>query len=168
LFSNVSLPQDFDLSINDIVGAFAELNSLKAVLLADVISITAKFTMSDGTVLNILNDDSTNNTSTNIQTTSLFTTIINYSVSCPSDIGGVYDVVSNGDNTDGQPPAVNVPYTVHLQIMVVVAIQFSTELLVFTNSGIVPLMVIALKQLVFLQMFVVHYLILGLKHLVAQ
>lgn len=31
---------------------------------------------------------------------------------CPSSLAGTYDVVSNGDNTDGQPAAVNLPYTV--------------------------------------------------------
>lgn len=112
LFNNVSLPQDFNLSVNDIVEAFSELNSAADISVGDAISLTTRFTMEDGTVLNILNNDGTSGTGTNIQTTVLFTTVIIYPVSCPSDISGIYNVVSNGDNTDGQPPAVNVPYTV--------------------------------------------------------
>ncbi|PHS34732.1 MAG: hypothetical protein COA92_02300 [Sulfurovum sp.] len=114
LFSNVTLPQDFTMTTNDVVAAFAELTSTDDVVLGDVLTITTRFTMDDGTVLNIINDDGTNNTGTNIQTTVLFTTVINYPVSCPSDIGGVYNVISNGDNTDGQPPAIDVPYTITL------------------------------------------------------
>jgi hypothetical protein len=112
LFTDVTLPQDFTLSVDDIVAAFDELNTTADIAVGDVLSLTTRFTMADGTVLNILNEDGTNNTGTNIQTTVLFTTIINYPVSCPSNLGGVYNVISNGDNTDGQPPAINVPYVV--------------------------------------------------------
>lgn len=114
IFSNVTLPQEFNLSINDIVAAFAELNDPSDIQVGDNIALTTRFTMDDGTVLNILNDDGTSGTGANIQTTVLFTTVINYPVSCPSDLGGVYDVISNGDNTDGQPPAVDLAYTVTL------------------------------------------------------
>lgn len=114
LFSDVSLPQDFTLTTDDIVSAFAELNSTDDILLGDILSISTRFTMPDGTVLNIINDDGTSHTGTNISSTVLFTTVIDYPVSCPSDLSGVYHVVSNGDNTDGQPPAVNLPYTVTL------------------------------------------------------
>lgn len=31
---------------------------------------------------------------------------------CPSDLGGIYHVISNGENTDGQPAAVDIEYTV--------------------------------------------------------
>jgi len=114
LFSNVTLPQDFTMTSADVIAAFAEITSSDDILLGDILTITTRFTMADGTVLNILNDDGTSNTGTNIQTTVLFTTAINYPVSCPSDLGGVYNVISNGDNTDGQPPAIDVPYTVTL------------------------------------------------------
>lgn len=117
LFSNVTLPQDFDLSIEDIVNAFPELNSVDDVLLADVIDITARLTMPNGSVLNILNDDGKLNTGTNINTTVLFNTIISYPVSCPSDIGGNYNVVSSGFSTDGAPvnnPLVNFSYDIVL------------------------------------------------------
>lgn len=90
LFSNVTLPQDFTMTSDDIVAAFAELNSTSDILLGDILTITTRFTMADGTVLNIVNDDGTSNTGTNIQTTVLFTTIITYPVSCPTMLEGNY------------------------------------------------------------------------------
>ena len=112
LFNNVSLPQNYNLSISDIVGAFAELNSTDDILLGDVVSITTRFTMTDGTILNIVNEDGTSGTGTNIQTTVLFTSVINYPVSCPSDIGGTYLVSSTGIGCCGVPPITDYEYTV--------------------------------------------------------
>lgn len=114
IFSNVTLPQEFNLSVNDIIAAFSELNDPSDIQVGDNIALTTRFTMNDGTVLNILNNDGTSGTGANIQTTVLFTTVINYPVSCPSDLGGVYDVISNGENTAGIPPAVDFPYTITL------------------------------------------------------
>ena len=114
LFGNVSLPQDFDLTVDDIVAAFSELNAPTDLLLGDVLTLTTSFTMDDGVVLNILNEDGSSNLNSNLTNSALFTTVVNYPVSCPSDIGGVYNVISNGDNTDGQPPAVDLPYTITL------------------------------------------------------
>lgn len=113
LFSNASLPQDYSLSISDIVAAFAEINSSDDILLGDVLTITLRFTMADGTVLNIINDDGNNNVGTNIQTNvDLFTYAINYPVSCPSDIGGTYLVSSTGIGCCGVAPITNYEYTV--------------------------------------------------------
>lgn len=112
LFSNVTLPQNYDLSISDIVAAFTELNSTEDVLLGDVVTITTRFTMADGTILNIVNNDGTSGTGTNIQTTVLFTSVINYPVSCPSDIGGTYLVSSTGIGCCGVAPITDYQYTV--------------------------------------------------------
>lgn len=112
LFGNVSLPQDFSLSINDIVAAFVELDSADDIKLGDIVSITTRFTMPDGTILNILNNDGTSGTGTNLQTTVLFTTVISYPVSCPSDIGGTYLVSSTGIGCCGVAPITNHEYTV--------------------------------------------------------
>jgi len=112
LFNDVNLPQDFTLTGDDIVAAFAELTSTSDILLGDVLSITARFTMADGTVLNIINDDGTNNTGTNIQTTVLFTSVINYPVSCPSDLSGTYLVTSTGVGCCGVAPITDYQYTV--------------------------------------------------------
>ncbi|WP_298546576.1 hypothetical protein [uncultured Aquimarina sp.] len=90
LSSDVTLPMDFTLSTDDIVNAFTEITSASDIKLGDVLSITTRFTMEDGTVLNILNEDGTSNTGSNIQTTVLFTTVINYPVSCPTMLEGNY------------------------------------------------------------------------------
>ncbi len=90
LFSNVTLPQDYTLSTNDIVAAFTELNTSADIMLGDVLTITTRFTRPDGTVLNIVNDDGTSNTGSNIQTTVLFASVINYPVSCPTMLEGNY------------------------------------------------------------------------------
>ena len=90
LFSDVSLPQDFTLTVDDILAAFTELSSSADVALGDNLVVTTRFTMDDGTVLDIVNADGTSNTGTNIQTTVLFTTVINYPVSCPTMLEGNY------------------------------------------------------------------------------
>ncbi|MBQ4804285.1 hypothetical protein J8L88_15585 [Aquimarina sp. MMG015] len=90
LFSDVTLPMDVTMSTDDIVGAFAEINNSSDIKLGDVLFITTRFTMPDGTVLNILNEDGTSNTGSNIQTTVLFTTVISYPVSCPTMLEGNY------------------------------------------------------------------------------
>lgn len=90
LFSDVSLPQDFTVTTNDVVAAIAEINSSADISLGDVLTITTRFTMSDGTVLNIVDPDGSSGTGTNIQTTVLFTTVINYPVSCPTALEGNY------------------------------------------------------------------------------
>ncbi|GAA4270849.1 hypothetical protein U6A24_03040 [Aquimarina gracilis] len=90
LFSDVTLPQDFTLTTDDIIGAFTELTSGSDIKLGDVLTITARFTRPDGTVLNIVNDDGTSNTGSNIQTTVLFASVITYPVSCPTMLEGNY------------------------------------------------------------------------------
>lgn len=112
LFSDVSLPQDFTVTTNDIVSAFAELTSTADILLGDVLTITTRFTMPDGRVLNIVDLDGSSGTGTNIQTTVLFTTVINYPVSCPSDISGTYLVSSTGIGCCGVAPITDYQYTV--------------------------------------------------------
>lgn len=115
LDENVSFPADYTLSANDIVAAFSELTSLDDLGLGDVLSITTRFTLDNGTVLNIINPDGTSNTGSNIRSTVLFTTVINYPVSCPSDLAGTYNVLSSGFSTDSGPannPIVDFPYTV--------------------------------------------------------
>jgi hypothetical protein len=90
LFSNVSLPEDFTVTISDVVASISEINSASDISLGDVLTITTRFTMADGTVLNIVDPDGTSGTGTNLQTTVLFTTVINYPVSCPTSLEGNY------------------------------------------------------------------------------
>lgn len=116
LFNDVSLPGDFILTVPDIIAAFEELNSTTDIQLGDVLTITARFTMDNGAVLEIVSPDGVSGgTGTNIATTVLFTILINYPVSCPSDLAGNYSVVSSGMSTDGAPvnnPLVDFPYNV--------------------------------------------------------
>lgn len=112
LFSNVTLPQSYTLNTTDIISAFSEINSVDDVKLGDVLIITTRFTMPDGTVLNIVNEDGTNGTGSNIQTTVLFSSVINYPVTCPSDLGGTYIVRSTANGCCGVPSITDYEYTV--------------------------------------------------------
>ncbi|MEO1011740.1 MAG: hypothetical protein AAFX53_10575 [Bacteroidota bacterium] len=121
LASDVTLPQDFSLSDTEIVSAFSELNSTDDIGLGDVLSISTRFTMDDGRVLDIIAptvESSTGTqvpvggTGTNIATTVLFTSVINYPVSCPSDIGGTYLVSSTATGCCGVAPITDYEFTV--------------------------------------------------------
>ena len=112
LFSNASLPSDYNITTNDIVAAFTELNSTADIKLGDVLRISTRFTMPDGRVLSILNDDGTDNTGTTLSNSKLITVVINYPVSCPSDLAGTYLVSSTGVGCCGVPPITNHEYTV--------------------------------------------------------
>jgi len=100
LFGDVSLPQDFTVTINDVVAAIAELNSSEDIKLGDVLTITTRFTMPDGRILNIVDPDGSSGTGTNIQTTVLFTSVINYPVSCPTALEGDYISTVTSSNID--------------------------------------------------------------------
>lgn len=95
LIADATLPQDYTLNIDDIVAAFSEINSTEDIQVGDLLAITAKFTMPNGTVLEIVSPDGiTGGTGTNIATTVLFKTVINFPVSCLSDLGGTHTYVS--------------------------------------------------------------------------
>lgn len=95
LIDDVTLPQDFTITATDIISAFSEINSGADFQVGDVLTLTTRFTMADGTVLDIVSQDGiTGGTGTNIQTTVLFTTVINYPVSCTSSLGGTHSFVS--------------------------------------------------------------------------
>lgn len=116
LLSDVSLPQDITLNADDIFAAFAEITGPSDIDVGDTFSITARFTMPDGTVLNIITTDGiTGGTGTNIATTVLFTSVINFPVSCPSDLGGTHSFVSTmlvAGNNPGACPSGSVSGTV--------------------------------------------------------
>ncbi|MBD1259250.1 hypothetical protein HZY62_01510 [Maribacter polysiphoniae] len=96
LFSNVTLPQDFSLTTADVVAAFSEIDSGADLQVGDMLTITTRFTMPDGTILDIVSPDGVKGgTGTNIQTTVLFTTVLNYPVSCTSNLGGTHSFVSS-------------------------------------------------------------------------
>ncbi len=116
ILSDVVLPQDIALDVDDIIAAFAEITGPSDIDVGDTLSITARFTMPDGTVLTIISTDGVSGgTGTNIATTVLFTTVINYPVSCPSDLGGTHSFVSTelvAGNNPGACPSGSVSGTV--------------------------------------------------------
>ncbi|MFD1615658.1 hypothetical protein [Gelatiniphilus marinus] len=112
LASNVGLPIDYSLTTNDIIAAFSEINSADDIKLGDILRISTRFTMPDGRVLSILNDDGTDNTGTTLSNSKLVSIVINYPVSCPSNIGGTYLVSSTGTGCCGVAPITNYEYTV--------------------------------------------------------
>ncbi|MEO9512035.1 MAG: hypothetical protein ABJN84_15640 [Flavobacteriaceae bacterium] len=94
LETGISLPQDFTLTSADIIAAFPEITGNEDFQVGDVLTLTTQFVMDDGRVLDIVNEDGTSNTGTNIQTTVLFNSVVNYPVACTSDLGGVHSFVS--------------------------------------------------------------------------
>jgi len=108
-------PTEVILNQDDIIAAFAELNSVDDIDLADELIVSTRLLLADGTEINLLNNDGTRNYGSDIHTSSFFNAQVSYPVSCPSDISGIYNVVTNGASTEpGIPAAVDFPYTVTL------------------------------------------------------
>jgi hypothetical protein len=112
LEENAQLPKDYTLTSDDIAAAFTALNNANDLALGDVLSISTRYTFADGFVVDIIDEDGSSGTGTNIQNNVLFTSVINYPVSCPSDIGGTYLVTSTGVGCCGVAPITNHLYTV--------------------------------------------------------
>ncbi|AOZ98598.1 hypothetical protein [Flavobacterium commune] len=92
LASNItSFPVSFNLNRNDLYDAFENLNSSEDFATGDQLIISADITLKDGTVLKIMNDDGTNNFSSNIATSNLYKVFQTYNVSCPSYLAGTYN-----------------------------------------------------------------------------
>ena len=110
-----SFPYTGTVNQNDLVSLFSELNSTTDILLADKLMITSKLYLNDGSSINLFNDDGTRNYGSDVHTSGQYSTNVTFPVSCPSDLGGTYNVISNGVSTDGAPvnnPLVNFPYIV--------------------------------------------------------
>jgi len=108
-------PAEVTLNQDDIISAFSELNSRDDIKLADELIVSTRLILADGSEINLINDDGSRNYGSDIHTSAFFKAQASYPVSCPSDLGGTYKVVSNGASTEaGIPAAVNLPYTVTL------------------------------------------------------
>lgn len=114
LFENVVLPQEFNLNSEDLINRFSHLNSNTDFTVGDRLSITTRFTLKDGTVLDIIEENGKNNVGTNHLTTPIHTPIIIYPVSCPSDIGGTYLVTTTATGCCGVNPITDHEYTVNV------------------------------------------------------
>lgn len=112
-----TFPATFNLSQDDIFDAFTELNGPADLGVGDALKITAELTLKNGTIVKILNDDGTPNYGADIANSNVFKVLQTYNVSCPSDLGGTYTVLTSGFSTDSGPtpdenPISNFPYTV--------------------------------------------------------
>ncbi len=101
LEADAQLPAQYTLTEADIVNAFTELNTVDDIKLADVLSITARFTLNNGLVFDIIDEDGSRGTGTNIQNNVLFNAIITYPVSCPTALEGDYtsNVIATNDSS---------------------------------------------------------------------
>lgn len=73
-------PQNFEFNQFDLITAFPYLTSISSFVTGDVLTITANLTMNDGRVVKMLNDDGTNNYSSEINTAVLYKAKQIYSV----------------------------------------------------------------------------------------
>lgn len=118
LEANVTtFPKEYSLTQSNLINLFAELNSEEDFEIGDQLVVTTELTLKDGTVIKILNDDASNSYGIDIANSPLFKVKQVYNVACPSDLGGVYNVVTSGSSTDPGPsasvnPIANYPYTV--------------------------------------------------------
>lgn len=102
-----TFPKTYSLTQFDIIDAFPELNSVSDFQIGDVLSVSADLTLANGRVLNILKPDGSPNYGQDIANSNVYKVLQTYVVSCPSDLGGTYNVVSSGTSTD--PGATNNP-----------------------------------------------------------
>lgn len=87
----VSLPATFTLNKDDLFDAFNNLNTADDISTGDKLTISAEITLKDGTVLKVINDNGTNNFSSNIATSDLYKVFQTYNVACASYLAGTYN-----------------------------------------------------------------------------
>lgn len=112
-----TFPATLNFTTNDLIAAFTVLNSKSDFGLGDEFTVSAILTLKDGTIVNIINNDGTPNYGSDIANSTIYTVRQTYPVSCPSDLGGTYSVISSGMSTDSGPdpsknPITNYPYEV--------------------------------------------------------
>lgn len=112
LFEDIDIPSDLSLDSNQIINSFSILNSKDDYTLGDRLSISTRFSLENGTVLNIIDENGKNNIGTNHLTTPIHTPIVHYNVSCPSDLGGTYEVTTSATGCCDVNPIENYTYTV--------------------------------------------------------
>lgn len=111
-----TFPTTLTFTQNDLITAFAELNSVSDFALGDQFTVTAILTLKDGSSIKIINDNGTANYGQDIANSTEYKVLQTYNVSCPSALAGTYSVLSSGASTDSGPspsenPISNYPYT---------------------------------------------------------
>jgi hypothetical protein len=105
-------PSQVSLTDADIISAFSNLSGKDDFKLADELILSTSLHLKDGRTIDLLDENGNRNYGSDIHSSTFYKAQISYPVSCPSNLAGTYDVVSNGTSTDGQPAAVDLPYTV--------------------------------------------------------
>ncbi|WP_010520243.1 hypothetical protein [Aquimarina agarivorans] len=90
VLENVTLPNTFTITTDDIVNAFNELTILTDIKFRDELSLAVSSTRSDGLVFDIFNPDGSLNIKADIINDDDFNTFISFPVSCPSGLAGDY------------------------------------------------------------------------------
>lgn len=92
LASNVTdFPATFNITQTEIFAAFEEINDPSDFEIGDQLTVTTDLTLEDGRVIKMISDEGTPNFGANVGNTAAFTVLQTYNVSCPSDLGGVYE-----------------------------------------------------------------------------
>ncbi|OYU81609.1 MAG: hypothetical protein CFE23_03825 [Flavobacterium sp. BFFFF1] len=86
-----SFPKTYSISQADLFDVFDELNSAADIEVGDQLLVTTNVTLKDGTNIQMVNDDGSNNFSPNIANSSFYDVIQTYNVACESDLGGTYN-----------------------------------------------------------------------------
>lgn len=94
----ISFPVTYTLNRDDLYTAFSNVNTPEDFESGDKFIISADITLTDGTVLKIINDDGTNNFSSNIATSNLYKVFQTYNVTCASYLGGTYQFTTTNVN----------------------------------------------------------------------
>lgn len=115
----VTLPATISLKRKNIFDAFPNINNPQDFESGDKLIISADITLKDGSLVKLINDDGSNNFSSNIATSNLYKLFQTYNVACSSNLAGTYKVISSGASTDSGPtssenPISNYPYTVKI------------------------------------------------------
>ncbi len=94
-----TFPTTVTLSRNDLLELFSTLNSVSDFGVGDQLKISADVTLNTGAVVNLLTAQGGQNYGSYIEQAT-YRVYQTFNVSCPSDLGGTYNVVSSGASTD--------------------------------------------------------------------
>ncbi|GIZ07374.1 hypothetical protein [Flavobacterium sp. UMI-01] len=112
-----TFPFTLSLTAEDLINAFPNLSSRDDFKIGDKLIISANVKLKDGRIYKIYDDNGEPNFSQDVANANQYSVGQTYLVSCPSDLAGIYDVVSTGETTDpfvapSKVSATNFPYTV--------------------------------------------------------
>ncbi|MDV6168306.1 hypothetical protein R1T16_07700 [Flavobacterium sp. DG1-102-2] len=105
LADNVTtFPTTINLTKASLISTFESLATDADFALGDQLKISTDLTLKDGTVIKLLNEETgAQNYGQDIANSTVFSVTQTYTVSCPSDLGGTYSVLSSGSSTDSGP-----------------------------------------------------------------